>query len=132
MKVTVEKAKAARLETSARKKQIRDGKRKDPTDTQVKTSRKMTKPAAGPEMVIEDTPSEDIVSKRRKKKTTEESPFFKLEKIPKRSMHGPPDKSVGDRLIELELFKNKYNRVWIFGEGVNGFESIDNIERGDA
>ena len=131
VQVIVEEAKAARLETSARKKQIRDGKRKDPTDGQVETSRKKTRPAAPAEMEIEDTPSEEIVAKKGKKKT-DESPFLELEKIPKRSMHGPPDKSVGDRLMNMELFKNKYKRVWIFGEGINGFVSIDNIEIEDA
>ena len=34
--------------------------------------------------------------------------------------------------MDIELFKNKYNRVWIFGEGVSGFVSIHNIEHGDA
>ena len=52
--------------------------------------------------------------------------------MPKKSKSGPPDKTVGDRLMDMELFKNKYNRVWIFGEEVCGFVSIFNIERGDA
>ena len=34
--------------------------------------------------------------------------------------------------MNMELFKNKYNRVWDFGEGVFGLISIFNIERGDA
>lgn len=34
--------------------------------------------------------------------------------------------------MDMEFFKNKYNRVWIFGEGVSEFVSILDIERGDA
>jgi hypothetical protein len=132
VKVIVEEAKAARLEAALRKKQIRDGKRRDPADERGMSSRKKSRPDEGHEAIVEDTPEEDASSKKGKKKVAEESPFLELEKIPKRSIHGPPDKSVGDRLMDLELFKNKYNRVWIFGEGVNGFVSIDNIERGDA
>ena len=132
VKVIVEEAKAARLEASLKKKEIRDGKRKDPSDVRATSSRKKTRPDEGKPLIVEDTPGQDVVSKRGKKKTSDNSPFLELEKIPKRSMHRPPDKSVGDRLMDMELFKNKYQRVWIFGEGVNGYVSIDNIERGDA
>ena len=130
--VIVEEAKAARLEENLRKKQIRDGKRKDQGEERAMSSRKKTRPAEDHEMIVEDTPAEDVVAKRGKKKIVEDSPFLELEKIPRRSIHGPPEKSVGDRLMDMELFKNKYNRVWIFGEGVNGFVNIANIERGDA
>jgi hypothetical protein len=132
VKVIVEEAKAARLEASLKKKEIRDGKRKDLADVRATSSRKKTRPDEGQPLIVEDTDGQDVVSKRGKKKTPEDSPFLELEKIPKRSMHGPPDKSVGDRLMDMELFKNKYQRVWIFGEGVNGYVNIDNIERGDA
>ena len=132
VKVIVEEAKAARLEASLKKKEIRDGKRKDPSDVRATSSRKKTRPDEGEPLIVEDTPGQDVVSKRGKKKTSDDSPFLELEKIPKRSMHGPPDKSVGNMLMDMELFKNKYQRVWIFGEGVNGYVSIDNIERGDA
>jgi hypothetical protein len=50
---------------------------------------------------------------------------LEVEKIPKRSKSGPLDKSVGDRLMDMEIFKNKYNRVWIFGKGVSGYHAID-------
>jgi hypothetical protein len=132
VKVIVEETKAARLEALLKKKQIRDGKRKDPSDDRAASSRKKTRPDAGQDAIVEGTPTEDVPSKRGKKKIAEDSPFLELKKIPKRSMHGPPDKSVGDRLMDMEVFKDKYKRVWIFGEGVNGFVSIDNIERGDA
>lgn len=33
--------------------------------------------------------------------------------------------------MDMELFKNKYSKVWIFGEGGNRFVSIHNILRGD-
>ena len=132
VKVIVDEAKAARLEAVQKKKQIRDGKRKDQGDERGTSSRKKTRPDEGQDAIVEDTPSEDVVPKKGKKKVAEESPFLELEKIPKRSIHGPPDKSVGDRLMDMDLFKNKYKRVWIFGEGVNGYVNIDNIERGDA
>jgi hypothetical protein len=132
VKVIVEEAKASRLEEALRKKQVRDGKRKDKGDDRAMTSRKKTRPDEGQDIIVEDNPSEDVGSKKGKKKVVEESPFLELEKIPKHSSAGPPDKSVGDRLMDLMLFKNKYNRVWIFGEGVNGFVSIENIDLGDA
>ena len=75
---------------------------------------------------------EDVAPKRREKKTADHSLFLEFEKIPKRSKSGPPDKSIEEKLMDMELFKNKYNRVWIFGEGISGFISIHNIERGDA
>ena len=85
------------------------------------------------EMNIPDNPEEDVISKKGRKKTTEkDNPFLEVEKIPKKSKSGPPDKSVGDRLMDMELFQNKYNRMWIFGKRVFGFVSIFNIERGDA
>lgn len=130
--VIVEEAKAARLETSVKKKQIREGKRKDPVDERSGSSRKKTRPEEGHGMLVEDTPVDDDASNKGKKKTADESPFLELEKIPKRSISGPPDKTVGDRLLEMQVFKNKYKRVWIFGEGPNGSINIDNIEVGDA
>ena len=132
VKVIVEEAKAQRLEASLKKKSIRDGKRKDPSDVRAEASRKKTRPDQGPDTIVEDTPSEDVAAKKGKKKPAEESPFLEIEKIPRRSIHGPPDKSVGDRLMDMENFKNKYSKVWIFGEGVNGMVSIHNILRGDA
>lgn len=132
VKVIVDEAKEARLEEALRKKRIRDGKRKDPADGRSETSRKKTRPDVGDAAIVDAAPSENIVAKKGKKKVVDDSPFLELEKIPKRSPGGPPDKSVGDRLMDMEHFKNKYKNVWIFGEGVNGFVSIDNIERGDA
>ena len=132
MKVIVEEAKAARLEATLKKKKIRDGKRNDSTIVRATSSRKKMRSDEGQKMIVEDTPGEDVVSKRGKKKTSDDSFFLELEKILKRSMHGPPDKSVGDMLMDMKLFKNKYKRVWIFVEGVNGYVSIDNIERGDV
>jgi hypothetical protein len=46
-----------------------------------------------------------------RKKTAEVSPFLEVEKIPKKSKSGPPNKTVGDMLMDMELFKNKYNKV---------------------
>lgn len=57
-----------------------------------------------------------LLQKKGKKKPAEDSLFLEIEKIPRRSIHGPPDKSVGDRLMDMENFKNKYSKVWIFGE----------------
>ena len=132
VKVIVEEVKAARLEETLTKKEVREGKRKDQGDDCTMSSKKKTRPDEGHDIIVKDTPNEDVMSKKGKKKVAEEIPFLELEKIPKKSIHGPPDKSVGDRLMDMELFKNKYNRVWIFGEGVNGFMNIKNIERGDA
>ena len=132
VRVIMEEAKAARLEEHTRKKQIREGKRKDQGDDRAMSSRKKTRPDEGQDIIVEENPREVAVPTKGKKKVAEDSPFLELEKIPRRSIHGPPDKSVGDRLMDMELFKNKYRRVWIFGEGVNGYVSIHNIERGDA
>jgi hypothetical protein len=132
VKVIVEEAKAARLEASLKKKQIRDGKRKDPANVGAESSRKKTRPDEGQDMIVEDNSSEEVAPKRGRKKTTDPSHFLELEKIPKRSKSGPPDKAVGDMLMDMELFKNKYNRLWIFGEGVSGFVSIHNIKHGDS
>ena len=132
VKVIVEEAKAARVEASLKKKQIREGKRKDPADDRSGSSRKKKRPDEGQGMLVEDTPVDDAASSKGKRKAADESPFLELEKIPRRSLLGPPDKTVGDRLLDMQHFKNKYNRVWIFGEGPNGFVNIINIERGDA
>lgn len=34
--------------------------------------------------------------------------------------------------MDMELFNNKYNKVWIFGERIYGFVSVFNIEHGDV
>lgn len=81
---------------------------------------------------IPDNPKEDVIPTKGRKKTADVSPFLEVEKLPKKSKSGPPDKSVGDMLMDIVLFKNKYNRVWILGEGVSGPVNIFNIERGDA
>ena len=62
-------------------------------------------------MIVEDNSSQDVVSKKGKKKVAEDSPFLELEKIPNQSIYGPPNKSVGDMLMDMKLFKNKYNMV---------------------
>ena len=45
--IIVEEAKAARLEATLKKKEIRDGKRKDPSDVRAVMSRKKTRPDQG-------------------------------------------------------------------------------------
>jgi hypothetical protein len=132
VKVIVDEAKEARLEAASKKKQIREGKRKAGEGVREETSRKKARRDNELEVAIPDNAEEDVLSKKGRKKTAEVSPFLEVEKIPKKSKSGPTDKTVGDRLMDMELFKNKYNRVWIFGEGVSGFVSIFNIERGDA
>jgi hypothetical protein len=131
IKVIVDEAKEARLEEASRKKQIREGKRKAGEGSREERKKKARRDTEL-EVVVPDNTEEDVIPAKGKKKTAEVSPFLELEKIPKRSKDGPPDKTVGDRLMDMELFKNKYNRVWIFGEGVTGLVSISNIERGDA
>ena len=130
--VIVDEAKALKLEASSKKKKIREGKRKAGEEVREETSRKKTRRDETQDLTVPDNPEEDVITKKGKKKTAEPSPFLEVEKIPKRSKSGPPDKSVGDRLMDMEIFKNKYNRVWIFGEGVSGFVNVSNIERGDA
>ena len=132
VKVIVDEAKEARLEAVSKKKQIREGKRKAGEGVREETSRKKARRDNELEAAISDNEDEDVISNKGRKKTAELSPFLEVEKIPKKSKTGPEDKTVGDRLMDMELFKNKYNRVWIFGEGVSGFVSILNIERGDA
>jgi hypothetical protein len=132
VKVIVDEAKEARLEATSKKKQIREGKRKAGEGVREETSRKKARRDNELEVAIPDNAEEDVLSKKGRKKTAEVSPFLEVEKIPKKSKSGPIDKTVGDRLMDMELFKNKYNRVWIFGEGVSGFVSVFNIERGDA
>ena len=132
IRVIVQEAKEARQEATSRKKQIREGKRKAGEGAREETSRKRARRDNEIEAAIPENADEDVSPKKGKKKTAEVSPFLEVEKIPKRSKSGPIDKPVGDRLMDMELFKNKYNRVWIFGEGVSGFVSIFNIERGDA
>ena len=83
-------------------------------------------------LTVQDNPDEDVNPKKRKKKPSEPSPFLEVKKIPKKSKSGPPDKSVEDRLMDMQIFKNKYNRVFIFGEGISGCVNIANVERGDA
>lgn len=131
IKVIVDEAKEARIERAARQKQIREGKRKAGESAR-EESRKKARRDNELEAVIPDNPEEDVIPKKGKKKTAEVSPFLEVEKIPKKSKSGPPDKTVEDRLMDMSLFKNKYDRVFIFGEGVSGFVSIFNIERGDA
>ena len=132
VKVIVDEAKEARRETSSKKKQIREGKRKVGEGVCEETSRKKARRDTELQETIPDNPEEDVIPTKGRKKTADVSPFLDVEKLPKKSKSGPPDKSVGDRLMDMELFKNKYNRVWIFGEGVCGLVSIFNIERGDA
>ena len=83
-------------------------------------------------IIIQEIFDKDVVPNKRKKKTPNTSLFNEVEKIPKRSKSGPPDKLVGDMLMDMELFKNKYNKVWMFGEGFYRFVSIFNIERRDT
>ena len=111
VKIIVEETKVARLKENWRKKQIREGKRKDQDDNRVLSSRKKTRPDKGHDMIVEDNSSQDVVSKKGKKKVAEDSPFLELEKIPKQSIYGLPNKSVGDMLMDMKLFKNKYNMV---------------------
>jgi hypothetical protein len=132
IKVIVDEAKEARLEATSRKKQIREGKRKAGEGAREETSRKKARQDNKVVTAIPENADEDAIPQKGKKKTAEVSPFLELEKIPKKSKSGPVDKTVADRLMDMELFKNKYNRVWIFGEGVSGLVSIFNIERGDA
>jgi hypothetical protein len=132
VKVIVDEAKAARLEASSRKKEIREGKRKAGDEARQEAARKKARRDNEVDLSLSDNPDEDVGPKKGKKKITETSPFLEIEKIPKKSKTGPPDKSVGDRLMDMEIFKNKYNRVFIFGEGISGYVSVTNIERGDA
>lgn len=132
VKVIVDEAKEARLEASSRKKQIREGKKKAGEGAREETSRKKARKENDLQANIPDNPEEDVIPKKERKKTTDLSPFLEVEKVPKKSKSGPRDKSVGDRLMDMEVFKNKYNRVWIFYEEVSGFVSIFNIERGNA
>ena len=132
VKCIVDEAKTARVEAMSKKKQIREGKRKAVDNVAQETTRKKARREDTLDLTVLDNPEEDVVSKKGKKKTVETSPFLEVEKIPKRSKSGPPDKSVGDRLMDMEIFKAKYNRVWIFGEGVTGYVNVSNIERGDA
>ena len=132
VKVIVDEAKEARRETTSMKKQIREGKRKAGEGAREETSRKKARRDTELQETIPDNPEENVIPTKGRKKAADVSPFLEVEKLPKKSKSGPPDKSVGDRLMDMELFKNKYNRVWIFGEGVFGLVSIYNIERGDA
>jgi hypothetical protein len=132
VKVIVDEAKEARLEALSRKKKIREGKRKAGEEVREETSRKKARRDDALTLTVQDNPEEDVPSKKGKKKTSEPSPFIEVEKIPKKSKSGPPDKSVGDRLMDMQIFKNKYNRVFIFGEGISGYVDISNVERGDA
>lgn len=95
-------------------------------------SRKKARREAILDFTVPDNPDEDVVPTKGKKKTAKPSHFLEIEKIPKKSKSGPPDKPVVDRLMDLDIFKSKYQRVWIFGERVSGFVNISNIERGDA
>ena len=131
IKVIVDEAKEARQAEASKKQQIREGKRKAGESARAE-SRKKSRRDNELEVAIPDNPDEDVIPKKGKKKTAEVSPFLEVEKVPKKSKSGPPDKTMGDMLMDMKLFKNKYNRVWIFGEGVCGFVSIFNIERGDA
>ena len=132
VKVIVEEVREARLEATSKKKQIREGKRKAGESAREETSRKKTRRDNELEAPIAENLDEDVNPKKGKKKTADVSLFLEVEKLPKKSKSGPPDKIVQDMLMDMEIFKNKYNRVWIFGEGVSGFVSIFNIERGDA
>ena len=132
VKVIVDEAKAARLEASSKKKKIREGKRKAEKGAREEISRKKARQDNELEVIIPDNPEEEVIPKKGKKKTTDLSQFLEVEKVPKKSKNGPPGKSVGVMLMNIKLFKNKYNRLWIFGEGVSGFVSIFYIERGDA
>ena len=49
--------------------------------------------------------------RRERKKTPNSSHFLEVKNIPKKLKRGLLDKSVGDMLMDMELFKNKYNRV---------------------
>lgn len=85
VKVIIEDAKAARLEASLKKIQIRDGKRKDIADVRVEIYRKKMKPDENQDVIIQDNPDEDVVPKRGKKKTPNHSLFLEVEKTPKRN-----------------------------------------------
>ena len=85
-----------------------------------------------PGIIIQENLDKDVVPNEGKKKAPDTSLFNEVEKIPKRSKSGPPDISVGDMLMDMELFKNKYSKVWMFGEGSYRFVSIFNIERRDT
>lgn len=132
VKQIVLEAKEARIQASSKKKEIRAGKRKAGEGSRHETPRKRARRDDEEDDTIPDSPEADVGAKRGKKKPIVEAPFLELEKAPKKSKSGPPDKSVQDRLMDLELFKNKYKRVWIFGEGVSGDVSVFNIQRGDA
>ena len=132
IKTIVQEAKDARLEAHSRKKQIREGKRKAGEGAREETARKKSRRDNEIEAIPDNAEEEEVIPTKGKKKPAEVSPFLEIEKLPKKSKSGPPDKTVGDRLMDMDLFKNKYRRVWIFGEGVSGLVSIFNIERGDA
>lgn len=132
VQVIVEEAKASRLEALSKKKQIREGKRKAGDEVREAAARKKARQDDVLDLTVQDNPEEDENQRKGKKKPSDPSPFLEVEKIPKKSKSGPPDKSVGDRLMDLEVFMKKYSRVFIFGEGVSGYVNIANVERGDA
>lgn len=132
VKDIVDEAKDARMEALSKKKQIREGKRKAGDEVRDDMSRKKARREDILDLTVPDNPDEDVVPTKGKKKTVEPSLFLEIEKIPKKSKSGPPDKPVVDRLMDLDIFKSKYQRVWIFGKRVSGFVNISNIERGDA
>jgi hypothetical protein len=70
VKVIVGEAKATRVETSSKKKQIREGKRKVGDDVRDETSRKKARRGDTLDLIVPDNPEENVISKMGKKKTT--------------------------------------------------------------
>ena len=100
------------------------------TDGQTETSRKKTRPAAPAEMEIEDTPGGGNCSKRRGRRKPPRVPSLNLRRF-RSALCDWPSRQIGWRHVDgFDVVEEQVQRVWIFGEGVNSFVSIENIEIG--